>query len=74
MVQEYRDIEKLVDRDVKLTIQFQFNSAEINLRAETTAVWPTKGRARNDRNANKYTKNLNISNTNDSCICNVTFG
>jgi len=74
MVQEYRDIEKLVDRDVKLTIQFQFNSAEINLRAETTAVWLTKGRARNDRNANKYTKNFNTFNTNDSCICNITFG
>ena len=28
---------------LKITIQVQFNSAEINLRAETTAVWLTNG-------------------------------
>jgi hypothetical protein len=39
-------------------IQAQFSSAKFNSRAETTAVWPTKGRTRNDQNINTVHENI----------------
>jgi len=43
-----------------------------NLRAETSAPRPVKGRAKNDQNINKTHKTFNIFNTKDSSTCNVT--
>jgi len=46
-----------VNRIIKIK-QDQFSSAEVNLRAETTAVWPMKGRATDGQNTNTMHGNI----------------
>jgi len=70
-MQEYRDFEKLVNREIKI-IQVQFSSVNFNLRSETRAVWLMKGRARKDQSTKQYTKTLNRFSTVGRCTGNIT--
>jgi len=56
-MQEYKDIDNLVSRIIEIKL-VQFNSVDINLGAETTAVCPMKGRARNGQNTNTIHVNI----------------